>query len=50
MHGRVSLIMHSYWERQRIATQMTTQQSDRVDLYRVFDPKHFMRNGFTAYT
>jgi hypothetical protein len=49
MQGRPSLIMHSYLVRQRIATQMTTHLPDRIDLYRVFTPKHFMRNGFTAY-
>jgi hypothetical protein len=43
------LIMHRFSERHRIATQMTTQRSDRVDLYRVFTPIHLMRNGFTAY-
>jgi hypothetical protein len=45
---RASLIMHSYLERQRIATQMTTQRSDTIDLYMVFTPIHFMRNGFTV--
>jgi hypothetical protein len=49
VHGDASLIMHSYLDRQQIATQMTTQRSDTVDLYGVFTPIHFMRNGFTAY-
>ena len=49
MQGRASLIMHSYLERQRIATQMTTHRPDTVELYRLFAPELFLRNGFTAY-
>jgi hypothetical protein len=49
MQGRASLIMHSYLDRQRIATQMTTQRTDRIDLYRFFTLIRSLRNGFTAY-
>jgi hypothetical protein len=28
---------------------MTTHRRHRIDLYRIFTTKHFMRNGFTAY-
>jgi hypothetical protein len=50
MQGRASLIMHSYLDRQRIATQMTTQRTDRIDLYRFFTLIRSLRNGVTAYT
>jgi hypothetical protein len=50
MQGRASLIMHSYLDRQRIATQMTTQRTDRIDLYRFFTLIRSLRNGVTAYS
>jgi hypothetical protein len=43
-------ILHSYLERQRIATQMTIHRPDTVDLYRFFGRELSLRNGFTAYT
>jgi hypothetical protein len=49
MQGRASLIMHSYLERQQIATQMKTQQSYHIDLKGIFRSILFTRNGFTAY-
>src|SRR4029453_5692781 len=46
----VSLIMHSFSERHRIATQMCTLRSERIDLYRVFTRAHSLPTGLSAFT